>query len=277
MEFTSKKVRKLIHLHRAKNGSFECVEQLLDLPKFEPTHIMKICNSLLEDLSLQTLEDKLAEGKIKKYKPLFSKGIIPKPDLKQFSNIKDPTFVGVSVTLQGIAYTKIDSKKNLIGWSILPGVEDPTSQNSFRHQPVFSLASEIVNNLPPADYYLFEELLPILPKDPYMKHKVNLIKLRTTLLTLLMMSNQEASVGIHTIKPNVLDTLFSLKVGNERTSIQERLEQIISEDPFTLQISKDAWDTFNDCNTQGKEYLSASLLKTLAFNFLCLEAEDGFQ
>eukprot|EP00092_Neocalanus_flemingeri_P018404 GFUD01019918.1.p1 GENE.GFUD01019918.1~~GFUD01019918.1.p1 ORF type:complete len:340 (-),score=74.55 GFUD01019918.1:24-1043(-) len=278
--YTSKRFSKLINLHKEKNGPFLCVEQLMDMSKIEANHVEKICKSLLVDLSLQTQEKK--EGKAAN-KPLFSKGIIPKPDLKLFSSLADPTYVGVTVTLQGIAYTKID-KENLIEWSILPGVENPASQIAFQHRKLFSMASEIVNHLPHADYYLFEDLISILPKDPYtaMKHKVNLIKLRTTLMTILMEGKEKKNVGIHTVKPNVLDILFSLKVGSERTSMQEKLDQIISqntlgENPFTLSVSQEAWTAYNECNSQGKEYLSGSLLKALAFKYLCEEAENDFK
>jgi len=280
--YTSKKVSKLINFHKEKNGPFDRVEQLLDLPKFEKNNLVKLCGSLLEDVSLKTLDEKMVEGINKIIKPLFSKGLVPKPEMKVISSLENPTFVGVSVTLQGIGYTKMDSKRNLDDWSILPAVENPTSQSAFQHRKLFSLASEIVDSLPQGNFYLFEELLPILPKDPYMKHKVNLIKLRTALMTILMMSKQHNSVGVHTVKPNVLDALFQLKVGNERISMQDSLDRIISTtttdgNPFTVQISAESWKKYNECNNQGKEYLSGSLHKCLAFNYLCSEAEDGFQ
>ena len=40
-----------------------------------------------------------------------------------------------------------------------------------------------------ADYYVVEEMLPLLPKDPYMKTKVSLIKLRSFLLAHLHSGN----------------------------------------------------------------------------------------
>jgi len=278
---TTKKFSKLIDAHREKNGHFDCVEQLLDLPKVETAHVVKICHSLMEDLIPKTIEEKLAEERKKGNKPLFSRGIIPKPDMKLWERIENPTFVGVSVTLQGIGYSKIDSLHTHSGWEILPGIENISSQISFQQRNLFEMASEIVEKLPDADYYLFEELLPILPKDPYVRHKVNLIKFRSTIMTILMIKHKENKVGIHNIKSNVLDNLFNLKVGNERTSVQDSLGTIIKQtadggNPFAMMISEDAWKTYNECNGQGKEYLASALLKTLSFNYLCHEAEDGF-
>ena len=110
----------------------------------------------------------------------------------------------------------------------------------------------------------------------------NIVAIQIVRMTILMMSKQHNSVGVHTVKPNVLDALFQLKVGNERISMQDSLDRIISTtttdgNPFTVQISAESWKKYNECNNQGKEYLSGSLHKCLAFNYLCSEAENGFQ
>ncbi len=39
-----------------------------------------------------------------------------------------------------------------------------------------------MSELPEAAYYVLDEMLPLLPKDPYMKTKISLIKLRCFLL-----------------------------------------------------------------------------------------------
>ena len=101
-------------------------------------------------------------------------------------------------------------------------------------------------------------------------------------MTILMTKKAENKVGIHNIKGNVLDNLFQLKVGNERTSVQDCLDTIITQthnedNPFAMEISEEAWKTYNECNAQGKEYLASALLKTLSFNYLCHEANDGFE
>jgi len=273
-DYTGQKISKLIDDHRTQKGTFDSVEQLLEIPNVKNAQLVKICNSLLENLSVQAQEKKLTKGNSKDFKSI--KGIFPKPDSKLWKSLENPTLVGVSVTLQGVTYTKIDSAKKHCDWSAMPGVENPTSQISFQHKNVFFSALQISQKLPQADYYLFEEQQNILSKDPYMKDKVNLIKLRSTLLTILMKQKDKKSVGIHTINPSVLDKMFSLKVGNERTSIQDALDRIISVDsPFHVQISEETWCKYKECNNQGKEYLASSLLKVLAFNHVCKEAHLG--
>jgi len=272
--YTSKKFSKLLYGHRAKHGDFDCIEQLLDLPKVEAHQLEKICENLLKDLSMSKEENVMAE-RSKTNKPLFSKGIIPKPDIKEWEMLQNPTVLGITVSIQGISYTKIDSSRNLHGWAAFEGIENPRNHMAFQHRELYSFTSNIVNNLPGADYCIFEELLPILPQDPYIKQKANLIKLRSTIMTLMMMRNDGGSVRMHTIKPNVLDTLFSLK--DEPNNYHASVANILSnrtpseEYPFNIQneISDSALNVFND----HKDLITRSLLKSLAFNYLCLEVE----
>ena len=87
--------------------------------------------------------------------------------------------------------------------------------------------------LPEADYYLIEEMLPILPKvcsknvhilhwknsqDASLKAKISLLRLRHTFLAILMERKQKSEV--HTIKPSVIDHIFNLKIGSERRSMK---------------------------------------------------------
>jgi len=276
--YTSKRFSKLLNVHRAKHGNFDCIEQLLDLPKIEAHQLEKICESLLKDLSMSiSKEENVMAERIKTNKPLFSKGIIPKPDIKEWEALQNPTILGVTVTIQGIAYTKIDSSRNLHGWAAFEGIENPRNQVAFQHRELYSFTSNIVDNIPEADYYIFEELLPILPQDPYIKQKANLIKLRSTMMSLMTMRNDGGTVRMHTIKPNVLDALFSLK--DETNNYHATIANILSNKApsnnyqFNIQneISDSAFNVFKD----HKELISRSLLKSLAFNYLCLEVETS--
>ena len=90
-------------------------------------------------------------------------------------------------------------------------------------------------------------------------------------MTLMLM--REASV--YSIKPNVLDSLFNLKRGSERISAQEIKDDIFQR--FKIEIGSDQLEVLHQFNTQGREYMMLSLLKTVAFHFLCLEAQEGFK
>ena len=221
-----------------------------------------------------TDDQKVLAERSKVNRPLFSKGIIPKPDVVEWDLLSNPTVLGITVTVQGIAYTKIDSKRLFHDWGACTGIEHPNSSEAFQHKQLFSFVSNIVDSFPEADYYIFEEMLPILPKDPYMKPKVNLLKLRSTIMTLMMMRKAGDDYRVHTIKPSVLDTLFRLK--DEAIDPMDTIDNILHNKPtsvgnqFNIQneISKDAWGLYKD----DKALISKSLLKSLAFNYLISEA-----
>ena len=116
----------------------------------------------------------------------------------------------------------------------------------------------------------------MLPKDPYMKPKLNLLKLRTALLTLLQLQNST----VHSMKPNVPDVLFNLKQGNERISVQEviqigredeRISVRVMDDEFEeIHIEEKHKQIFENIEMRyEKEHLMLSLLKTVAFSHLC--------
>jgi len=276
---TSKRLSKQITEYRNENGNFDQVEQLLSLPKVEESHVAKLCNSLVKGFSMQRPEQiPKASVKIKTYKS--SGGISPKPESDIWSSFENPTIVGIGASLQGITYAKIDSTRKQHEWGALPGIENPNSQVCFQQRNLFFYLNRILEKIPEADYYVLEEIPPIIAKDPYLKHSINMVKLKNTLLTILMKKRGMNSAGVHTIKPTVLDNLFSLKVGNERVSIQNALERIINtgseeqeETVFSVEISERSWNTYNKCSNQGKEYMASSLLKALAFNHVCREAK----
>jgi len=272
--YATKQLSKQISEHRENNGQFSSIEKLLDLPNVRPPHLLKFCNKLLSNTSMKSLPENVPKMRAHRTSNRQFTGIYPKPDLKLWNSFENPRLVGISVNLQGITYAEIDSFRQHYGWDALPGVANPNSQITFQHRNLFDYALGIVDKIPEADYYLFEEPRTILPKDPYMKHKVNLIKLRSTLMTIMMKRMHEKSVAIHTIKPAVLDDLFDLKVGSERISIKNALDRIITgsvreDGQFIVDISQNSWNHYNKCNNKGKEYLASSLLKALAFNHLC--------
>jgi len=170
--YATKRLSKQISDHREKNGQFSSVENLLDLPNVGPPHLLKFCNKLISNTPIKSLQEK-AVPKMRAHKTSNRQftGIYPKPDLKLWNNFENPRLVGISVNLQGITYAEIDSFRQHYGWDALPGVANPNSQITFQHRNLFDYALGIVDKIPEADFYLFEEPRAILPKDPYMKHK----------------------------------------------------------------------------------------------------------
>merc|ERR1719447_1900363 len=113
-------------------------------------------------------------------------------------------------------------------------------------------------------------MLPLLPRDPYVKLKTNLMKVRTYIICLLAAHyGGYEGRALYTLKPSVLDRLFKLKVGNERVSILANLQtitkkNIVEENPFYLSISPEQEKALGH---EG-ELLAGSLAQALAFRHI---------
>jgi len=117
--YISKRMSKAIAQHREKVGGFECVEQLLDMPKMDPKTIQKACLGLLQ--SSADLKDQQAEDLRRKQFFMFSRDIIPKPDIKVFAehHTSSPSVCGININLRRITYAKVEFPSGrLVAWSV---------------------------------------------------------------------------------------------------------------------------------------------------------------
>lgn len=293
-KFTAKKVSKVIVKYRDENGNFDCVEQLLNLDKIEKFHIAKLCDKVLSRENPQITPMSATQGA-----PKFLGNIIPRPSTDEYQSIDNPIVAGVHLSLQGFAFA-VYSSQELMDWGYqdLPLVEREVgkprkrekvqtdaakkviqgdSQSYFEHHNLLEACKKICAGLPKdADYFIFEEPLPILPQDPYLKHKINLVKIRTALMTMLMLQGYR----VHTMKPNITDALFGLKKGNERISAQEivKIEQdvdtqvsfnILSQTKELYITDERLGDMYYKASRVDKEHLLLTLLKSVAFDYLC--------
>ena len=295
-KFTSKKVSKVIVKYRDENGTFDCIEQLLNLDKIEKFHIAKLCDKVLSAENPQVAPTTVIHGA-----PKFLGNVIPRPSTDEYQSMNNPIVTGVHLSLQGFAFA-VYSSQELMDWGYqdLPYVErdvgkpskrqktktdaEPVkkvvqgdSQTYFEHHNLLEACKKIWTGLPKeADYFIFEEPLPILPQDPYLKHKINLVKIRTALMTMMMLQGYR----VHTMKPNVSDSLFGLKKGNERISVQEivKMEQdletqlsfkIFSQDKELYIRDARLVDMYYKASRVDKEHLLLTLLKSVAFDYLC--------
>ena len=293
-KFTTKKVSKVIVKYRDDNGNFECVEQLLNLDKIEKFHIAKLCEKVL------SFENPLpAPLTVNLGAPKFLGNIIPRPSTEEYRCINDPIVAGVHLSVQGFAFAVYrDQELKDWGYQDLPFVQREVgnprrkettktdvvkkiiqgdSQSYFEHHNLLEACKKIWTGLPKnVDYFIFEEPLPILPQDPYLKHKINLVKIRTALMTMIMLQGYK----VHTMKPNVSDALFGLKKGNERISVQEivKIEQdfeirmsykILSQSKELYIRDERLGNMYYKASRVDKEHLLLTLLKSVAFDYLC--------
>lgn len=294
--YISKRMSRAIAQHREKVGEFECVEQLLDMPKMDPKTIQKACLGLLQ--SSADLKDQQAEDLRRKQSFMFSRDIIPKPDIKIFTehHTSSPSVCGININLRRISYAKVEFPSGrLVAWSVeVPAIplQDLQGIAPYQHHRLYETACEAVEGgvrdgvtfegLPDADYYCVEEMLPILPKDPSLKAKIHLLKLRHAFLAVLMEKKQKpfpaVSPQVHTMKPQVVDTMFDLKIGNERKSMKIEFHSLIQEGDdegnFLVDIEEEQWDYYGRTDSHAKETLLACVAQALAFHRLCVLNEE---
>ena len=285
--YTSKKLSKAIVSHRNANGQFECAEQLLDIQNVEQQHIEKLVLKFLKNPE----EELDAVRKEKQLRRTFNRDIIPKPDLDAFRENIRPSFTGVHITLQGVTFAKT-CEGSLQGWNSWDLKEDldfdPASNVSYKHNNLFEVSKNFLQNesfeIPVSDYMIFEESLPLLPKDPYLKPKTNLLKLKSTLMTMLMMENPQSM--FHTVKTGALDAVVNLRQGSERVSVSDklifyegqiftkRLQDALDRQDFLLNCDDELWLSFTEKRSLQKDYLGLALLKATAFEKLCSNKES---
>ena len=285
--FTTKKFSKAIVGHRNQNGEFDCAEQLLDIESVEQHQIEKLVEKFLVNPTEELEWEKEMQRKVKESKKRFNKDIVPKPDLDDY--IENSSFTGIHLSQQGISFAKI-SNGSLVDWKAWDFKEDldfdPTAKTSYMHNNLFAISKKILHNFEIArsDYMIFDESPPLLSKDPYFKSKISQLKLRTTLMTMLMM--QDPGSKFHAVKSGVFDEIVNLKQGNERVSVRDKFfhdqegECIIPhsdsednedrEESFSLGCCRSLWENyFMEKRSVEKEMLLLAMLRAACFEKLC--------
>merc|ERR1711874_481020 len=180
-------------------------------------------------------------------------------------------------------YSHIDRNQQLLSWGHIPGIKNSSSQVPFVHHELFKMVKSVVEELPEAGIYVLEAMAPIMPKDTYniTKQKIHLASFRTSLITQILLRSPGKTI-VHTMKPNVLDHMFSLKVGTERVAISPNLAEILeqklvgaADDSPLCNVGVDDWGVFREHPARIKEMFAAALLQAIAFNHLCGVAQRG--
>ena len=286
--FTSKKLSKAIVGHRNQNGEFDCAEQLLDIEHVEQHQIEKLVEKFLVNPTEELEREKDLVRKVKESKKRFNKDIVPRPDMDDYMERLNPSFTGIHLSQQGISFAKI-TNGSLLDWKAWDFKDDlnfdPTAKSSYQHNNLFAISQNFLHNpefeIARSDYMIFEESLPLLSKDPYFKSKISQLKLRTTLITMLMMQNPGSK--FHAVKSGVFDEIVSLKQGTERVSVKEKFfhdqeegcifphqESDDKEEVFSLDCSRSLWEHyFMEKRSVQKEMLLLAMLRAASFEKLC--------
>ncbi len=252
LEFMTKKRAELLVKDKdLRREPYSRVEQLLDVKTFQPNILEKACRSILNK-SLKE-EQKLCESNSEAVdKPLpnlalrYGKKIKPVVSVKEQLSIK--TIVGIKFNLNHLSYAKvtrdqdvgdIENDSILTSWNSIPVFKDGHDKEEFEHHNFLTTVREVYSQIPIGDVYIIEELPGILSKDQFASMKAKQMAFEASLLTLLSQSRShhklrdnhddqpgEELVPIHCLKSSILDTMFRLKVGTERTSVSSRFNSM---------------------------------------------------
>jgi hypothetical protein len=108
-----------------------------------------------------------------------------------------------------------------------------------------------------------------MPNDPFVKSKVKLLSFQATLIACLNARNPE--IPIHSIRNNIVDSLFGLKIGTDRKSIQDKIRILACQIPHGLIVTDTQWaEQLLYPEKQNKEQLCHALLSSLAFRHVLL-------
>ncbi|XP_023335501.1 uncharacterized protein LOC111706794 [Eurytemora carolleeae] len=228
----------------------------------------RICRDLLK-LKIKRSKYETKDGKDNIMVKYYSKNVHPHPGTEGLP--EGSQIMGIRVSLRKVSYAVL-SDEGLVRWGSLPVFTQVSSKSQYEHTNLFSLCQDLVERLPPADYYVQEDLLTILPNDPYVKLKINLVKLRSYLMCTLTSRSVLGMNNIYTLKPAILDSLFTLKMGSDRLSMQDKLWNMInekSETPnlYNIKISEDMLSILYD-KEEGGEPLAGALLQAVAFKHI---------
>ena len=138
--FTSKKVSKVIVKYRDEYGTFDCVEQLLNLDKIEKFHIAKLCDKVL------SIENpKVAPSTVVHGAPKFLGNVIPRPSPDEYQSMNNPAVTGVHLSLQGFAFA-VYSSQELVDWGYqdLPFVEREVGKPRKKQKPNADAVKKVV-------------------------------------------------------------------------------------------------------------------------------------
>ena len=271
--FTNQRCADHIVQHRLDHGQFELVEQLLDVPSFDPRKIERLGKNVIKQLNndTQKIVDKIADlGKIHKK---LVRQVKPKIEPMHYLSEEIKTICGIKFTLTSLSFAHMTkTPRNLLNWSNIVAFEDVSSKAAFDHHKIDLVARNLVEQIPVADLYIFEEQMPIMMnnKDPFLLGKLRLLETQASLVSLLNSRKPSGQNKVHLMKINVLDQLFDLKIGTERVSLQRKFKELVLDrHDFKVNFSPELWQTYNDVDVKSdREQLASTCLLAIAFDHL---------
>lgn len=246
----------------AEGRPLTTVEQLLDIKGFKSDQLERYCNKIVQQGLLEQSQSQ-SISKPKLAKKLLNRTV---PALKE-ENKAYNSIVGFKFDMLGLYYSHISYSSGMPGhleaWNFHAPFNDLLSKTSFQHHNLVESAKELVDVLPQAPVYVYEEVPRILPRDPVLKMKLRNIVLEAALISTLAASRP--NVDIFSLKYNAANEEFKLKIGDERMEVAQKLQSRIEESELQRSSLEPLMEAFRGFERLKREVLAESLLVSLTF------------
>ncbi len=240
------------------------LEHLLDVRQIDVTRFERLCKAILKRAESGVASNESVHLKLTR----LEKCIYPEP-VADFDSICALKFDLYSLGFARLAVADDPFEPlRLVDWGTLELFENPASAAEFRHDRLHAKALQAKERLTKMEenagsVYLFESAAT--PKK-------NLPAMATTLIyrnlifqaALLSLINGDAdSVKAFEMAPQILNDLFNLRVGLERTAILDRLQNLSAE--FSLRIDADIFRDWREFPRQRREQMATAVLMANAY------------
>ena len=163
---SSKPNAAIIIKHREQYGEFGVVEEVLAAKNIDEKILERMGKKVIKYHWQQDAEETVSNiesaNKKKRMAEMGSllKGVKPKLPTDEYESDSVNAILGIKLSLQSLSYAYMDTKsKKILSWESIP-VFDHFSKSHFEHPNLYSMALDIVNQLPTdADIFVFEEQL----------------------------------------------------------------------------------------------------------------------
>ncbi|XP_063697917.1 uncharacterized protein LOC134828856 [Culicoides brevitarsis] len=281
----SKARAQKVLMFKKTHGSFNDLQQILELDGFGVKVLQKFCSSVVKSSeNEQKIDEKLTDEppKDRKVHQYYN------PRLDNATRDKIRSCLGVNVHTRGVSWAKIsfdnEFRTTLDAWSDKTFIEERRITLS----ELISITKGICESMPVADCYVFETPIaaqPSMPGKNVAQININVQKSQLVgmmALGLLYKPQENLNCPSHQVifVRNFLPSrLFRTKIGNERVSTEKTVENLFaSELDFDsegkIQVQDEVRAVFEQANPKIRDLMGHALLTALTFQRVCIQKCD---
>ena len=173
-EFAAKTNAATLFEHLNTYGDFKIVEELLAVKKFDEKILERLCRRIIKSQEKQDDEsDSINESStdVQSIQPKISKYLRPRLTKEAYASDSIESIVSIKISLYDVSYTHMEKQtKRILSWNSFNCFDN---KGSTGHPRLFETATQIVNQIPPADIFIIEEQLPIMKGNNNSNLKAN--------------------------------------------------------------------------------------------------------